>query len=378
MNSFGLTVDLYIFVTMKALYSFFITLAAAACFVSCLEKPLKPEIPESMAKLPSGLMMALNDVEDHDIYALISEAKINGYVDFLGNQSLLPGDYLEKLSVKIIYGTETQQLTLNVPCTLKDPVTAEWKTTVPFTADLSGLADGTVFYFSAKAIYGNDATAVNPESSFFTFPKGPVNLDLKSGNQWASVNLGAESIVDSGNYYAWGETAPKQEGKTYDWVSYKWIRWITGSEFGITKYCLVTDWGYKGFKDDIEVLEGEDDAATQALGAGWRTPSTDDWTELLEQCEWKPAFVSGTNGWLVRSKANPSDNKKVIFLPCCGYRNGTDSIQEELNGFYWSSTLNPTICFNAYSFQFNNSEKRDLSSNFIRANGLTVRPVKGK
>ena len=41
-----------------------------------------------------------------------------------------------------------------------------------------------------------------------------VDLGLPSGILWATCNLGADTPEDFGDYYAWGETAPKEH---YDW-----------------------------------------------------------------------------------------------------------------------------------------------------------------
>lgn len=42
-------------------------------------------------------------------------------------------------------------------------------------------------------------------------------VDLGLSVDWASCNLGAESPEEFGNYYAWGETSPKED---YSWATY--------------------------------------------------------------------------------------------------------------------------------------------------------------
>ena len=44
-----------------------------------------------------------------------------------------------------------------------------------------------------------------------------VDLGLPSGTLWATCNVGAESPEEYGDYFAWGETAPKG---TYSWSNY--------------------------------------------------------------------------------------------------------------------------------------------------------------
>ena len=48
-----------------------------------------------------------------------------------------------------------------------------------------------------------------------------VDLGLPSGTLWATCNVGANSPEAFGDYFAWGETVPKE---IYDWKSYKYWR----------------------------------------------------------------------------------------------------------------------------------------------------------
>ena len=71
-----------------------------------------------------------------------------------------------------------------------------------------------------KGKYGVDGVTPMPEA-----------VDLGLSVKWASFNLGASKEYEYGDYYAWGETATKDN---YDWASYKWC---TGAENKLTKYC---------------------------------------------------------------------------------------------------------------------------------------------
>ena len=46
-----------------------------------------------------------------------------------------------------------------------------------------------------------------------------VDLGLPSGTLWATCNVGAENPEYYGDYFAWGETDPKDY---YNWSTYKW------------------------------------------------------------------------------------------------------------------------------------------------------------
>lgn len=363
---------------MKAFYHLFIALAAVAALVSCKQKPMELELPESMVKLPGGTILKIHDTEHHDVFARFNEATVRGTLVYMGEMDFLPADYSENVSVVLSYGTESRNLTQNVPCTLGEPVADKWKTTVPFTAELSGLKDGTDYFFKTTATYGEEPSIVNAESSFFTFPEGPVDLDLPSGNLWASLNLGAGDVIDAGNLYAWAETTTRKPGFPYDWTTYKWVHWATGSEFGLIKYCNFYLSGDNGFTDDKTVIESSDDAAAQNLGDGWHIPTNRDWTELNDYCDWTPESVGGMNGWIVRSKFNTSDNNKVIFIPCSGYMNGTEMLDACLTGYYWSSELYSSANFMAYHFELGTEDNHELSKSLGRCYGMPIRPVKGK
>ena len=84
-----------------------------------------------------------------------------------------------------------------------------------------------------------------------------VDLGLESGIKWARVNVGAENPWDYGDYFAWGETEPKD---TYSEKNYKYI---TDSKRVATKYNLNPKSSYCDKKGS---LEPEDDAAPVRMG----------------------------------------------------------------------------------------------------------------
>ena len=61
-------------------------------------------------------------------------------------------------------------------------------------------------------------------------------VDLGLSVMWATCNVGASSPEDYGDYFAWGETQPKEN---YDWTTYKYCK---GTNKAMTKYC--TNSGY--------------------------------------------------------------------------------------------------------------------------------------
>lgn len=183
-------------------------------------------------------------------------------------------------------------------------------------------------------------------------------VDLGLSVKWANMNVGASKNMDTGDYFAWGETQPKAE---YDWSNYKWCG---GTSITLTKYC--TNESY-GMVDNKTTLEAADDAATVNWGNSWRMPTVKEFEELIEKCTWTWTLSRGC-GYIVKGPSGHS-----IFLPAAGWRG---SVRNELSsgGRYWSSSLDGSV-FTARG----NSVKFDSSGysiwTYFREAGFSVRPV---
>ncbi|MCQ2192981.1 MAG: InlB B-repeat-containing protein [Paludibacteraceae bacterium] len=191
-----------------------------------------------------------------------------------------------------------------------------------------------------------------------------VELGLPSGTLWATYNVGATKPTEYGDYFAWGETKPKEE---YNFRTYKWCK---GSYDSMTKYC--TESGF-GFVDKKTVLDSEDDAATANWGGSWRMPTKNEIIELIDGCtwEWIENFQgSGVNGCLGNSKLNGAS----IFLPAAGNRQGTDFEKDGKYGYYWSSSLDKLYPDDAYNLYFSNDGKLHYKA-YYRHYGYNVRAV---
>ena len=147
-----------------------------------------------------------------------------------------------------------------------------------------------------------------------------VDLGLPSGTLWATMNVGANSPEEYGDYFAWGETAPKDY---YHWNTYKWCN---GSGTTLTKYC------YNSYGSDIDKteLDSEDDAAYVIWGSSWRMPSIEQMRELYEQCTYTWMTRNGVNGYLV---TGPNGN--TLFLPAAGSRHDGSFSDVGSWGSYW-------------------------------------------
>lgn len=134
---------------------------------------------------------------------------------------------------------------------------------------------------------------------------GYVDLGLPSGLLWATCNVGAETPLEGGDYYAWGETEQKDY---YDLETYHY--------------------DYKSNR-----LPLSNDVAYKKWGEYWRMPTEEEMQELRWECEWYYTVVNGVRGTKVVSRKN----KNWIFFPAAGMY-VRDSIEDKgLKARIWSA-----------------------------------------
>ena len=193
-----------------------------------------------------------------------------------------------------------------------------------------------------------------------------VDLGLPSGTLWATMNIGANSPEEYGDFFAWGETTPKV---AYDWSNYQWCN---GTLRTMTKYCTQSNYGNNGLVDGKTELDPEDDAATANWGSNWCMPTKAQQDELRSQCTWQWTTSNGVKGYRV------SKNGKSLFLPAAGYYFTTLYYRPGEMGYYWSRTLGSSRSYYAnyiYFYSMNGSTGFD---GFYgdRDSGFSVRAVR--
>lgn len=221
----------------------------------------------------------------------------------------------------------------------------------------------TISYDSSTGTYNGMAyaTAPQPQSDW-------VDMGLPSGVLWAKCNLGANSPEEYGNYYAWGETNPKE---VYNWNTY---HYCTADDEGnlltLIKYNTSSDYGTP---DNLTILRGMDDAAIAILENGAHTPTKEEWQELINYSTVEWTTFNGVNG----RKFTSIINGNTLFFPAAGFRYGSElyGVDGCGNGFYWSSSLDTDNPSNAKSFTFDNMNMNN-SGNSYRRYGFTVRAVR--
>lgn len=115
-----------------------------------------------------------------------------------------------------------------------------------------------------------------------------VDLGLPSGNLWAMCNIGADSPIESGSFFAWGETKPK--------LDYSWDTYFDTNDQGATFIEYNTDGASEQFHYNLKL---KNDAAYVNWGGGWMTPDSDTFNEIIKNC--CTVFTTdyyGVTGWI--------------------------------------------------------------------------------
>ena len=222
-------------------------------------------------------------------------------------------------------------------------------------------------------------------------------MGLPSGRKWAVANIDLSSpsgfqevdgVISPFKYEcsfcSWGNTDmynPNAQNSfvgVYNWGSVNANEpYYEGQPYGSTPgAALSTNIG------------PECDAARRHLGSKWRMPSTEEFQELFDNCDFIDAngnivtastSVSGTaadkrirmNGVVgIRLRSKITGN--VIFLPASGNGSGTTWSNRGSNGYYWSSSRNNNLL--AWDLYYDSAGVYPRNR-LNRYHGFAVRPV---
>ncbi|MCM1108560.1 MAG: DUF1566 domain-containing protein [Clostridium sp.] len=171
-------------------------------------------------------------------------------------------------------------------------------------------------------------------------------VDLGLSVMWAANNVGAATPAQSGHFYAWGETGPKDDYSEERYLYYVNEQYThIGTDIAATRY----------------------DAAQAVMGNGWRMPTLAEAEELVTQCEWTPDTLDGVAGYRVTGPVGTS-----IFLPAAGCCRGTKPEDTGIKGYYWTSTRSATLQSAAHNINFAGYAGQWTAS---RSYGFSVRAV---
>lgn len=205
-----------------------------------------------------------------------------------------------------------------------------------------------VKYMGMELLAEPSATALYPEYNICPDSNHPhiIDLGLPSGTKWSCCNIGASTPTENGNYYAWGESAPKDH---YFTDNNPWYIIPEDEHPRINDDYELVALMTMGAVDSSGNLVPSYDAATCSLGDSWRMPTRTEILELSRSCKWSFETINGTNGCKF---VGPNGN--ILFLPfaneaiCnvghfgpneeCYHHYTGDAIMNLNRGCYWSST----------------------------------------
>ena len=203
-------------------------------------------------------------------------------------------------------------------------------------------AESSLILPNVSLITENNKVAYKPLSP--TPPTPSHDYVEIGGIKWATMNVGANSVTDYGNYYMYGKGA---------------------DDYSITS-------GDSEYEGDENPLAASADTAVQVWGGNWRTPTEDDFNSLIANTNFQ--FVedynsSGINGGLFTDK---TDNSKYIFLPASSYISFGEIDSLGWNGYYHSSTAYNSLesCYLTFD-----SGGANVSNDYRSNYGYSVRPI---
>jgi len=161
------------------------------------------------------------------------------------------------------------------------------------------------------------------------------------GIKWATMNVGASSETDYGNYYQYGK--------------------------GAAQYAATSgDSNYGGTEDP---LDSSVDTASQVWGGSWHMPTRAQMQELTANTTYQ--WVTNYKGSGINGGTFTATNGAVLFFPAAGYWYNGSQYDVGNYGYYWGSSPDgsSSACF---LYFYDGYEDVDDGS---RKNGFSVRPV---
>ena len=119
-----------------------------------------------------------------------------------------------------------------------------------------------------------------------------VDLGLRSGTLWSNIDLGAQTDIENGTLYAWGEIVPKE---SYTYNNYDPQGNGTSA--------------YDNIGNNIQFTQY--DVASQKMGNLFAMPTESQWTELFTSCTMTYEMIDGVSGYRFTSR---TDAAKSIFI----------------------------------------------------------------
>lgn len=215
-----------------------------------------------------------------------------------------------------------------------------------------------------SSLYLPNVSLINQNNIYYNRYHDYVEI---GGIKWATMNIGAEDITDTGLYFQWGDIQGYQntDNKLFTISDYDRFGVIDNNDlpnYGLNKYNTT---------DEKIVLENVDDAALAIWHSNWRIPTNADFQSLNNAVNSTFTQINEVYGLLCIDK---TDNTKNLFFPAAGYLYNGNQTKVNEDGRYWSSSLNTSMINRSYQLGFNNNII-DFNLTNLRYIGCPIRPV---
>lgn len=272
----------------------------------------------------------INDVPAQNMSCSIGKA--NRTVTISGNSTTLESGTTNTITVTT-EGSPTITVissNTNVAIVSGMTVTAAAEGTITITITVAGDSNHNEYTYSYTL------TVTRPTHNGHEY----VDLGLPSGTKWATMNVGATSETDYGNFYQYGR--------------------------GVSQYDETKDTSnYSGVENP---LSSSADTATQVWGGSWHMPTKIQCTELIENTTYSWETINGVIG----AKFTAS-NGNYIFTPATGFFDNGNNTTQDSSAPIWSSSPDGKT----YAYWLIASSDTKFTSKTYRRRGAPVRPVFG-
>lgn len=195
------------------------------------------------------------------------------------------------------------------------------------------------------------------------------------GIKWATKNVGACDITDTGLYFQWGDTqgyTADQVGsgsgqKYFGWADYKYGNGTSSpGDTGMTKY---------NSTDGKTVLDISDDAARANWGGFWRIPTKEEFITLgnAVNTAWTSDYKSTSIAGMICTAKN--DSGAELFFPAAGFCSNGGMANVGFMGLFCNNSRADGLIQYAYGLNFSIDASPNWRGNRIRCYGYPVRGV---
>ena len=214
---------------------------------------------------------------------------------------------------------------------------------------VKGLSHSTDYIFQPIIVLGDNYDIVEGEiSSFKTRNIDEMAVDLGLSVKWASCDLMAESPMEDGECYAWGEVVPNHRGTLDSYTYYRNGEYVYIGE---------------------DISKTEFDVVHMVLGGKWRMPTVAEVEEIFEKCSVGIEGDSNESMKIIFSKKGDVETRIVLKAFTKNYWNGkTSSVVTSR----WTSNIIDVSDKYVYGLQPNPSY---VTSQIAREVSMPIRPV---